>query len=70
MDSHMGMSTLELIVEELKHLPQPKLEEAATLIHQLRERSHAEQLAILRETAGSWCDPDGAIIEKAIQEGS
>lgn len=63
------MSTLETIVEELKTLPTPKLEEAATFIHRLRETNRAEQLAILRETAGAWAGPDGETIEKAIEDG-
>jgi hypothetical protein len=63
------MSTLEIIVEELKALPPPKLEEAATFIHRLRETSRAEQLAILRETSGAWSGTDGEAIEKAIEEG-
>lgn len=63
------MSTLEIIVEELKNLPPPKLEEAATFIHRLHETSRAEQLAILRETSGGWSGADGEAIEKAIEEG-
>jgi hypothetical protein len=63
------MSTLEIIVEELKTLPPPKLEEAAALIHGLREKSREDQLAILRETAGAWSGPDGEAIEKAIEDG-
>ena len=62
------MSTLEMIVEELKTLPPPKLEEAAALIHGLRKVSRAEQLAILRETSGVWSGPEGEAIEKAIEE--
>jgi hypothetical protein len=63
------MSTLDHIVEDLKALPPPKLAEAATFIHRLRQTSRSEALAILRETAGAWSDPDGAAIEKAIEEG-
>ena len=63
------MSTLEMIVAELKALPAPKLAEAAALIHGLRETSRAEQLAILRETSGAWSGTDGETIEKAIEEG-
>jgi hypothetical protein len=63
------MSTLESIVEELKTLTPPKLEEAAALIHGLRVSSRAEQLEILRETSGAWSGSDGEAIEKAIEEG-
>ena len=63
------MSTLEVIVSELKMLPPPKLEEAAELIHRLRESSRAERAEALRRTAGVWSDPHGAAIEKTIEEG-
>jgi len=63
------MSTLEAIVEELRTLPAPKLEEAAALIHRLKEAGRVEHLAILRETAGAWSGPEGEAIEKAIDEG-
>lgn len=63
------MSTLEAIVEELKTLPAPKLAEAATLIHRLRETTHTERLAALERTAGVWSGPEGEAIEKAIEEG-
>jgi len=63
------MSTLEIIVEDLKLLPPPKLAEAAGYIHRLREASHAERLAALERTAGVWSGPEGEAIEKAIEEG-
>jgi hypothetical protein len=63
------MSTLEMIVEELKALPAPRLEEAASYIHRLHESTREEHAAILRETAGAWSGPDGEAIEKAIEEG-
>lgn len=63
------MSTLETIVEELKTLPAPKLAEAATLIHRLRETSRAERLEALRRSAGILSEADGAELEKAIEEG-
>lgn len=63
------MSTLETIVEELKTLPPLKLEEAATLIHGLKEATHAERLAALERSAGLWSGPEGEAIEKAIEEG-
>jgi len=62
------VSTLEIIVEDLKSLPTPKLEEAAAYIHRLREISHADRLTILRETSGSWSSEDADLIEKTIQE--
>jgi len=63
------MSTLEMIVAELKALPPPKLDDAADYIHRLHETTREEQLAILNETAGAWSGPDGETIERAIEEG-
>ncbi len=63
----MDVSTLEIIVEDLKALPAPKLAEAAAFIHQLREISLVDREKILRETSGGWRE-DGEFIEKAIQE--
>lgn len=62
------MTTLETIVEELRTLPPPKLAEAASYIHRLREATYAERLAALERTAGVWSGPEGAAIEKAIEE--
>ena len=62
------MSTLEIIVEDLKSLPTPKLEEAAAYIHRLRETSRADRLAILRETSGVFSAEDADMIEKTINE--
>ena len=63
------MSTLEIIVEELKALPPPKLEEAAGYIHRLRETTRAERAEALRRSADILSEADGAELEKAIAEG-
>ena len=63
-----AVSTLEIIVEDLKSLPTPKLEEAAAYIHRLRETSRADRLAILRETSGIINPEDADAIEKTIKE--
>ncbi len=63
------MSTLEIIVEDLKTLPPPKLEEAAGLIHGLREVARAERLAALERSAGILSDEEGAALERVIEEG-
>lgn len=63
------MSTLETIVEELRTLSPPMLEEAATLIHRLRENAHAERLAALERSAGILTDEEGAELERVIEEG-
>ncbi len=62
------MSTLEIIVEDLKSLPTPKLEEAAAYIHRLRETSQVDRLAILRETSGAFLPEEADVIEKAIND--
>ena len=58
------MSTLETIVEDLRALPPPKLEEAATLIHRLRDNARSERLAALRRSASILSDEDGAELER------
>jgi hypothetical protein len=62
------MSTLEMIVEELKTLPPPKLEEAATLIHRLREDVKTERRAALRRSASLLREADGVELERIIEE--
>jgi hypothetical protein len=62
------VSTLEIIVEDLKSLPTPKLEEAAAYVHRLRETSRADRQAILRETSGSWSSEDTDLMKKTIEE--
>ena len=63
------MSTLEIIVEDLKALPTPKLEEAADYIHRLREASRAERLAAIERSAGILTEAEGAELERIITEG-
>jgi hypothetical protein len=63
------MSILETIVEDLRALPPPKLEEAATLIHRLRENARAERLTALERSAGILTDEEGAELERVIEEG-
>lgn len=63
------MSTLEIIVEDLKALPAPKLEEVADYIHRLRETSQAERLAAIERSAGMLTDEEGAELERIITEG-
>lgn len=63
------MSTLESIVEELRALPPPKLEEAAALIHGLRETARTERRAALERSATILTDAEGAELERVIEEG-
>ncbi len=63
------MSTLDAILEDLRALPPPKLEEAATLIHRLRETARAERRAALERSAAILTDEEGAELERVIEEG-
>jgi hypothetical protein len=60
------VSTLEIIVEDLKSLPANQLAEAAAYVHRLREIGQADRAAILRETSGILRPEDADAIEKAI----
>ena len=62
------MSTLEMIVSELKALPAPKLAEAAALIHGLRENDRSARLAALERSSGILSDAEGAELERIIKE--
>ena len=59
---------METIVEELKALPPPKLEEAAALIHGLRAKTRAERLVALRRSASILSEADGVELERIIEE--
>lgn len=63
------MSTLEMIVAELKTLPPPKLEEAAGYIHRLHETTREERLAALERSAEILSDEEGAELERVIEDG-
>jgi hypothetical protein len=62
------MSTLEMIVEELKTLPANKLDEAHTLIHNLREKSISERHAALDHAFGCLSEEEARQLEKAIKD--
>ena len=57
-----------MIVAELKTLPPPKLEEAAALIHGLREGVRTDRRAALRRSATILSEADGAELERIIEE--
>jgi hypothetical protein len=63
------VSKLELILEDLKTLPAPKLEEAADYIHRLREASRAERLAVIERSFKILTEAEGAELDKVITEG-
>ena len=56
-------------VEDLRTLTPPKLAEAATLIHGLKETSRAERPAAMKRSAGILTDEEGAELERVIEEG-
>jgi len=62
------MSTLEIIVEELKTLPPGKLDEAAGYIHRLTEISQVERQAALDRAFGCLTEEEARQMEKAIHE--
>ncbi len=57
-----------MIVDELKVLPPPKLQEAAALIHGLRESARTERRAALRRSASILSEADGAELERIVDE--
>jgi hypothetical protein len=63
------MSKLETIVEELKALPQERLDRAAGYIHRLRTISEAERKAIIDRTAGSLTAAEADELERIVNEG-
>jgi hypothetical protein len=63
------MSKLETIVEELKALPQERLDRAADYSHRLKTISEAERKAIIDRTAGSLTAVEADELERIINEG-
>ncbi len=63
------MSTLEIIVEDLKALPSPKLAEVAAFVHRLREVNRTERLASIERSAEILSESESAELEKIIQDG-
>lgn len=61
------MSTLELIVEELKLLPPSKLDQAASYIHHLKESSPADRRVALEKAFGCLTEKEAVEMEKAIE---
>jgi hypothetical protein len=63
------MSKIELIVEELKTLPDAKLADAANYIHRLKETSATERRAALGKTAGALTADEADELARVIEEG-
>jgi len=61
------MSTLELIVKELKTLPPAKLGQVADYIHRLKEISLADRRPALEKTYGCLTEDEAGEMEKAIE---
>jgi len=63
------VSTLETIVEDLKALPSPKLEEVAAYVHRLRESNREKRLSAIERSAEILSESDSAELDRIIQEG-
>ena len=63
------MSTLEIIVEDLKALPTPKLAEVAQYVHRLREVNREERFSAIERSAGILSESESAELGRIIQEG-
>jgi hypothetical protein len=63
------VSTLEIIVEDLKALPTPKLKEVADYVRRLRGVGRPERLAAIERSAGILTEAEGAELERIITEG-
>ena len=62
------MSTIEAIVEDLRHLPKERFAAAAEVIHKMREDYLAERNRMLEETAGSLSEEEAAVLQEALRE--
>jgi hypothetical protein len=63
------MSTLELIVEDLKALPTPRLAEVAAYVHRLRELNREDRFSAIERSAGILSDSESAELDRIIREG-
>ena len=61
------MSTLEVIVEELKTLPTPSLAAAASYVHQLKLASAADRWRALDRAFGCLSTAEADDLERAVQ---
>lgn len=63
------MSQIELIIEELKTLPQAKVDEAARFVHQLRENSYQSRQQAFASAFGCLSGEEADLFQKTIDEG-
>jgi hypothetical protein len=60
---------LEIIVEDLKALPTPKLAEVAEYVHRLRETNREERLSAIARSAEILSESESAELGQIIEEG-
>ena len=63
------MTTLEMVIDELKSLPAEKLDRAAGYVHSLNRTRRTERLAALKASAGSLTAEEADELAKAIEDG-
>ena len=63
------MSVLEAIVEELKSLPNEKIQEAAAFIHRLKEAGVKQKRHAFKETFGCMTQQEADEFQSVIDEG-
>lgn len=62
------MSTIDSIIEDLRHLPKDRFAAAAETIHKMREDYRAERNRVLDETAGCMSEEEATVFEEALRE--
>jgi hypothetical protein len=63
------VSTLEIIVEDLKALPTSKLAVAAAYVHRLREINREERLSAIERSAEILSEAESSELDRIIQDG-
>jgi hypothetical protein len=62
------MSQIELVIEELKQLPQAGLQQVAAFVHELRETQLAGNRRALADTAGCMSPEEADEFQRLIDE--
>ena len=63
------MSRIEAVVEDLRHLPEAKVEQVAAYVHSLRTVLAGERKRAILDTAGCMTESEVEAFERAIEEG-
>ena len=63
------MTTLTMMVDELKRLPPGMLDRVARYVYRLKEKVVADRNAVIDETAGCLRGEAGESFARAIEEG-